>query len=69
MITPTPGADAEVWGPYTWSVHQNTLTFKKAWPSGGDQGPTGLAVKPWRRAAASASPATITPRHAARGRQ
>jgi TRAP-type transport system periplasmic protein len=45
-----PGADAEVWGPYTWSVYRDTLTFKKAWPGGGDQGPTGLVVKPWRKA-------------------
>jgi TRAP-type transport system periplasmic protein len=64
-----PGSDTEVWGPYTWSVHQDTLTFKKAWSGGGDQGPTGLVVKPWRKTAASASPAAITPRHAARGRQ
>lgn len=38
-----PGSDTEIWGPYTWSVYRDTLTFKKA---GG--GPTSLVVKPWR---------------------
>jgi TRAP-type transport system periplasmic protein len=47
-----PGAGAEVWGPYTWSVYRDTLTFKKAWPAGVDQGPTGQVVKPWHKAAA-----------------
>jgi hypothetical protein len=42
-----PGSDTEVWGPYTWSIYRDMLTFKKAWPGGGDQGPTGLVVKPW----------------------
>jgi TRAP-type transport system periplasmic protein len=43
---------AEVWGPYAWSVYRDTLTFKKAWPAGADQGPTGLVVKPWHKVAA-----------------
>ena len=42
-----PGADAEVWGPYTWSVYRDTLTFKKAWS--GDYGPTDKVVKPWHK--------------------
>jgi len=42
-----PGSDTEVWGPYTWSVYRDTLTFKKAGPPG-DTGPTSLVVKPWR---------------------
>lgn len=42
------GSDAEVWGPFTWSVYRDTLTFKKT-SSGG---PTGLVVKPWRKVAA-----------------
>ena len=37
------GSDTEVWGPYTWSVYRDTLTFK------GTQGPTSLVVKPWRK--------------------
>jgi TRAP-type C4-dicarboxylate transport system substrate-binding protein len=45
------GSDAEVWGPYTWSVYRDSLTFKKAGWSGGDQGPTGLVVKPWLKIA------------------
>jgi TRAP-type C4-dicarboxylate transport system substrate-binding protein len=47
-----PGAAAEVWGPYTWSVYRDALTFKKAWPVGVDQGPTGLVVKPWHKVSA-----------------
>jgi len=43
-----PGSDTEVWGPYTWSVYRDTLTFKKDGWTGGIQGPTGLVVKPWR---------------------
>jgi hypothetical protein len=43
-----PGTDSEVWGPYTWSVYRDTLTFEKAWSYGG-QGPTGLTVKPWHK--------------------
>ena len=39
-----PGSDTEIWGPYTWSVYRDTLTFKK---DGG--GPTSLVVKPWRK--------------------
>jgi len=60
-----PGSDTEVTGPYTWSVHRDRLTFKKT--RSGE--PTGQVVKPWRKAAASAGPAAVTPRHAARGRQ
>ena len=45
------GSDTEVWGPYTWSVYRDTLTFKKAGWSGGDQGPTVLVVKPWLKTA------------------
>jgi TRAP-type transport system periplasmic protein len=41
------GSDTEVWGPYTWSVYRDTLTFKKAGPPG-ETGPTSLVVKPWR---------------------
>jgi TRAP-type transport system periplasmic protein len=44
------GSDTEVWSPYTWSVYRDTLTFKKAGRSGGDQ-PTGLVVKPWLKIA------------------
>jgi TRAP-type C4-dicarboxylate transport system substrate-binding protein len=44
-----PGSDTEVWGPYTWSVYRDTLTFtKRHWTH--LMGPTGLVVKPWRRA-------------------
>ena len=43
------GSDSEIWGPYIWSVYRDTLTLKKAGWSGGRQGPTGLAVKPWRK--------------------
>jgi len=43
-----PGSDTEIWGPYTWSVYRDTLTFKKAGWTGGTRGPTLLAVKPWR---------------------
>ena len=43
-----PGSDTEIWGPYTWSVYRDTLTLKKGSSFG--QGPTGLVVKPWRRA-------------------
>lgn len=42
-----PGSDTEIWGPYTWSVYRDTLTFRKSKNFG--QGPTGLVVKPWRR--------------------
>jgi hypothetical protein len=41
-----PGSDTEVWGPYTWSVYRDTLTFKKV---GHAVGPTSLVVKAWRR--------------------
>jgi TRAP-type C4-dicarboxylate transport system substrate-binding protein len=44
----SPGSDSEVWGPYTWSVYRDTLTFKKAGWTGGIQGPTSLTVRPWR---------------------
>jgi TRAP-type C4-dicarboxylate transport system substrate-binding protein len=40
------GSNTEVWGPYTWSVYKDTLTFNKA---AGIVGPTGLVVKPWRK--------------------
>jgi TRAP-type C4-dicarboxylate transport system substrate-binding protein len=43
-----PGSDTEIWGPYTWSVYRDTLTFKKAGWTGDTQGPTNLVVKPWR---------------------
>jgi len=43
-----PGSDTEIWGPYIWSVYRDTLTFKKAGWTGSTQGPTGLAVRPWR---------------------
>jgi TRAP-type C4-dicarboxylate transport system substrate-binding protein len=46
-----PGSDNGGWGPYTWSVYRDTLTFKKAGWSGGDQGPTVLVVKPWLKIA------------------
>ena len=46
-----PGSDNGGWGPYTWSVYRDTLTFKKAGWSGGDQGPTVLVVKPWLKTA------------------
>ena len=42
-----PGSDTEIWGPYTWSVYRDTLTFRKSKSFG--EGPTGLVVKPWRR--------------------
>jgi TRAP-type transport system periplasmic protein len=42
----------EVWGPYTWSVYRDTLTFKKAWYGADGTGPTGLVVKPWHKVAA-----------------
>ena len=45
------GSDTGVWGPYTWSAYRDTLTFKKAGWSGGDQGPTVLVVKPWLKIA------------------
>ena len=51
----SPGTESEVWGPYTWSVYRDTLTFKKAWPEanfGVDKGPTGLVVKPWHKVSA-----------------
>jgi TRAP-type C4-dicarboxylate transport system substrate-binding protein len=44
-----PSSDTEIWGPYTWSVYRDTLTFKKAGWTGDTQGPTGLVVKPWRK--------------------
>jgi TRAP-type C4-dicarboxylate transport system substrate-binding protein len=43
-----PGSDTEIWGPYTWSVYRDTLTFKKNGPG---PMPTSLAVKAWRRSA------------------
>ena len=43
-----PGSDTEIWGPYIWSVYQDTLTFKEDGWTGGIQGPTGLTVRPWR---------------------
>jgi TRAP-type C4-dicarboxylate transport system substrate-binding protein len=43
-----PGSDTEIWGPYIWSVYRDALTFKKAGWTGSTQGPTGLAVRPWR---------------------
>jgi len=46
-----PGSDTEVWGPYTWSVYRDALTFKRAGWSGGDQGPSVLVVKPWLKIA------------------
>jgi hypothetical protein len=42
------GSDTEIWGPYTWSVYRDTLTFKKAGPG---PMPTSLVVEPWRRSA------------------
>ena len=42
-----PGSDTEIWGPYSWSVYRDTLTFRKSKSFG--EGPTGLVVKPWRR--------------------
>ncbi len=45
-----PGSDTEVWGPYTWSVFRDTLTFRKgASFVTGPSGPTELVVKPWRK--------------------
>jgi TRAP-type C4-dicarboxylate transport system substrate-binding protein len=46
-----PGSDTEIWGPYTWSVYRDTLTFRKSGSFG--EGPTGLVVKPWRRSAST----------------
>jgi hypothetical protein len=43
------GSDTEIWGPYIWSVYRDALTFQKAGWTGSTQGPTGLAVRPWRR--------------------
>jgi len=45
----SPGSNTEIWGPYTWSVYRDTLTFKKDGWTGGTQGPTGLTVLPWRK--------------------
>lgn len=42
-----PGSNTEIWGPYTWSVYRDTLTFRKGNDFGA--GPTGLVVEPWRR--------------------
>jgi TRAP-type C4-dicarboxylate transport system substrate-binding protein len=42
-----PGSNTEIWGPYTWSVYKDTLTFVKA-ALAGMEIPTGLVVKPWR---------------------
>jgi len=42
----------EVWGPYTWSIYRDTLTFKKAWYGADGTGPTGLVVKPWHKVSA-----------------
>jgi TRAP-type transport system periplasmic protein len=39
-------SDTEIWGPYSWSVYRDTLTFK--W-TGTTTGPIGLVVKPWRK--------------------
>ena len=44
-----PGSDTEVWGPVTWSVYRDTLTFKRGLPR--NPGPTGLAVKPFHKVA------------------
>jgi len=41
-----PSADTEIWGPFTWSVYRDSLTFKE--PRGG---PTSLVVKPWLKIA------------------
>jgi TRAP-type C4-dicarboxylate transport system substrate-binding protein len=46
-----PGSDAEVWGPFTWSVYRDTLTFKKAWYGAAGQGPTAFVIKPWHKVA------------------
>jgi hypothetical protein len=51
-ITFYPRSEAEVWGPYTWSVYRDTLTFEKAWSGVDGGGPTGLVVKPWHKVAA-----------------
>jgi TRAP-type C4-dicarboxylate transport system substrate-binding protein len=45
------GSDTEIWGPYTWSVYRDTLTFREG--QNFDQGPTGLIVKPWGRSGPS----------------
>jgi TRAP-type C4-dicarboxylate transport system substrate-binding protein len=45
-----PGSDTEIWGPYTWSVYRDTLSFKKAGPG---PMPTSLVVKAWQRAPSS----------------
>jgi TRAP-type transport system periplasmic protein len=42
-------SDTEIWGPYTWSVYRDTLTFKEDGWTDGTQGPTELVVKPWRK--------------------
>jgi TRAP-type transport system periplasmic protein len=44
-----PGSEYEIWGPFTWSVYRDTLTFKKAWSGG--YGPTAPVVKPWHKVA------------------
>jgi TRAP-type C4-dicarboxylate transport system substrate-binding protein len=41
-----PSSDTEIWGPFTWSVYRDSLTFKE--PPGG---PTSLVVKPWLKIA------------------
>jgi TRAP-type C4-dicarboxylate transport system substrate-binding protein len=45
-----PGSNTEIWGPFTWSVYRDTLTFKKNGPG---PMPTSLVVKAWRRSANS----------------
>jgi hypothetical protein len=45
-----PGSNSEIWGPYTWSVYRDTLTFKKNGPG---PMPTGLVVKAWRQSGSS----------------
>jgi TRAP-type C4-dicarboxylate transport system substrate-binding protein len=42
-----PASDTEIWGPYTWSVYRDTLTFEKS--ASFVAGPTGPLVKPWRK--------------------
>jgi hypothetical protein len=44
-----PSSNTEVWGPYTWSVYRDMLTFKKYGWTGNTFGPTELIVKPWSR--------------------
>jgi TRAP-type C4-dicarboxylate transport system substrate-binding protein len=50
-VTLFSGPDAETWQ-FSWSLFQDTLTFKKS----GTGGPTGFIVKPWHKVADARSP-------------